>query len=771
MSAAELLEKENAPWPYRLARYAAFHLGSDSTSETYIALAWLPEIRTLWAQKIELGKPPPRSRMPVPIVLDGTLRPQRVSEDVLARHIRQITLVPVDTLDPRKLAGFSPRTKLLNALLMVDPSMNGDESRYLLDTRIFIDSQYRGERIRSIATSLDAGPGLRPQLLELLTAHIWWCGMPQAMLRRNSGKGGAGSSRHGVRAKKPGPLSAVEKSKKAAMEAKGKTFVRTDRRTNSDDVGDILNALTEHWASNLRISLRATYYEYRREMRARKPEETPLQWWPFYRNATTLIQQRKLDHLRNGPKLTAQYGTPRAGNSSDMTWGSLQILDMDGWEPKVGVSGWVTGKYQRLPRLTVILAVCRLSGAIVGYEIELDAEKGQSYKFCALSALSNKRHRARELGVTKGLSGLVHGNFDAVFVDNGPGTSKKMRAPIVDHSIAGAHFVPAPGRGELKPLIESINGRLAELMAEAVDGAYSRKQDPLSKEKRRAARHAKPLGLLEFEQLLLEIIIYLNRTRDCSHLRDSVMAENGVGIHPYAIFSYIQRHRRRGDAAIQLREKELLDAIICWEPRQCRDGTVQLHNLTFSSQELRNYAGSLSPKDRRSFRVEAKRTGPSSKSILCRIPNGTIFELMMTDECQRMHGSASWKMAENLYLDINASNAAAEDERSTLKPSQRTRKNSPNAMTRAQHETIRDIEQGRGNQLAVKNRRKSNAQVASGHSAIEQRQRDSYNVVQNADESFAQDSSVNMDAVEDDPIAIAARKIEAENLARWESRK
>ncbi|MFK0378364.1 hypothetical protein [Pandoraea sp. NPDC090278] len=708
--------------------------------------------------------------MPVALQVQDSSLLKLVPEDIVNEHMRGILKTPVDALPEEKRRGYVTRTRLLNALVMVDPSQIGDTDRYLLDIRCFIDGKYREARIKQIAEEIGSSPSCkRTHLLELLTVHLWWRGEPNAMLCRTGARGGKGKVRDTLPAMKPGPLSPSEKRAKAATEAGGGVWSRTAQRSTATDDDDVLAALKTHWACGQKISLTSTYIEYKRESRNRGAKS--LSWWYFYRTADVLIRLHKLDAKRNGNRIMAQYGTVRPGNSSDVTWGSLMISDMDAWTPKVGsIWGWVAGTYEPLPGLVVLFSVCRLSGAITGYEIELKSEKASSYRFCALSSLSDKSARALELGITEHLDALVHGWADVYLVDHGPGNAADAREPFVEKRIAGALFTPAPARGDFKPNVESINNCFMKIMAETVEGAFTRKSDPLSREIRKKAKNAPGIDFDDFEKCILETIIYLNRTRDCSHLRDDVMRRNGVTIRPHSIFNYLQTERRRGDAALKLSEKELLDAIIPWIPRRCRSGTVSFANATFTSKELMEYSNSLPARERKTFPVEAKRIGPQGGTILCKLRDGAILELRLTDECARQYGNASWKGMEYVQHDINASNEEDEDIQVDLKPRppRKEKKKKSSTLTENQNDILRDAEAGRGNpELSKQHPRRSKPGAAStAHNDIAGRQRAAHKPRTPEEPFNGGNGNIDSEEEDDDPVILAARQAEQQSRER-----
>ncbi len=102
--------------------------------------------------------------------------------------------------------------------------------------------------------------------------------------------------------------------------------------------------------------------------------------------------------------------------------GKLHIVQSNKEHDDVVPSGDATSQFGQF----VPVSVSRLSGGVWGYEILLSRERAAGYRQCLVWSLLSMADRAEALGLEP-LPGLLHGNFDGLFVDNGPGKGKQVR--------------------------------------------------------------------------------------------------------------------------------------------------------------------------------------------------------------------------------------------------------------------------------------------------------------------------------------------------------
>ncbi|AOJ94814.1 hypothetical protein WK22_17625 [Burkholderia multivorans] len=753
---ARLREIHHTPWPADLFRFAPFTLSGDDKDSGYVAIAWMPATRKLYAQRIIIGAPPPASRMPQPMDVDADGWLSRVGRASSAFRPEYMKLSAAE-VPSSSLAGLSKRVMLINALLMVDPMGMGRESDYIFNDFVFCDAQRRNERIKEIGIAVNGGPGFHAYLIKLLTKFMWYGGGQQALLARTPDRGGPKRPRLKP-AIKPGPLSALEKLDKARAIARGRTYVRTAMRIDSTIRDTMTKAATHDWAVNKRTLADTYRLMIGREYSNCRIAATPSYGALYYHLSKYIEPAHNLQEKRYGHKAAAQYVAPRAGSSSDLTQGAIEILDADGFIPKIPIGGLVKGKLEPV-EVCVVLAVSRLSGGIWGYEILLERERSEGYLRCLVWSLLPMDDRVKALGLPP-LPGLLHGNFDGLFVDNGPGKKKTVRVSAVD-TLGGTMFNPPGGRGDLKSMGERMNKTIIRLMADETDVGYTRDSDVLEKLKREERARRKPLTIDDFERLLLKSINYLNLTSNKAHLRTNEMANAGVGIVPAEIHRYYQR-LRRGRADRSWTPEEVFDTFLPWKEVTCVRGRVKYEGAQYTSPELIEIAANHAQLPiKRKLKVEIKRTVQDSWTLLCRVPENIVFEIEMTDEDKRRFGSGGWKKLELANRD------EALQEKAHLEP-QRAR--SAGKIRATQQEQVDSYERGRGNIYAgaigvtrTQAKRNGRASRANEFANIE---RAIY--LPSSDKQPPLANEPQRDAADDidDPLAAAAQRVEEAYLRK-----
>jgi hypothetical protein len=752
--AAQLRELHNCDWPAGLKRYRAFSLSEGSQNTIYVAVAWNPARRALYVQKRLSSEKVPVSRMPIKVVVDDNWLSRVVP--VVGSLLPDWMQTPLHEVEPSMLKGLDQRTMLINALVMVDPVGSGKESDFIIDDNIFFDADYRNTRIREIQTTLGKRKAFRSKMYLLLTKLMWFGGGRRSLLARAPQQGGPDARRLRP-ACKPGRLSHKEMMNRARARMSGKTKFRRGKRTTQKDIDNMTDSLTKEWAGE-KVSLAKTYQRMIEEHYPNVPIELTPSYGQLKYQFEDIVVANGLREKRYGSKAMAQYFGPRTGSSSDLTQGVLEILDADGFRPKLPVGALVAGKLQPV-EIWIIFAVSRLSGAILGYEITLDRERGIAYQRCLATCLLPKDERVEALGLQP-LKGLVHGNIDGMFADNGPGKSRAVRKTI-DQNLGGIMFNPPGERGDLKPFVERLNETMITIMAEEIAAAYTRRTDRLERIKRRIRRMKKPIPLDNFERFLLKAISHLNLTSNKRKLRTKEMYDAGVGITPAAIHTY-QQAQRRGEAARVRSPQEVFDIFLPWDPATCKQGIVLYKQATYWSDELKELARlhSLAPSNDKSFKVEVKRIARFSDTLLCRDADGNVFDIDMTDADKRRFGRVSWKAMELALLDESLQEADLK------KP----RAKSAGQLKSTRQEELDAIEKGRGNAFAgaVGRTRKIARQngAALRESDFAQAHRAAYGLASSGAGSSAEAAPVSVwdtEQVEaDDPLTLAALKAEEE---------
>ncbi|CAE6851415.1 hypothetical protein [Paraburkholderia nemoris] len=756
---ARLRELHSENWPANLYRFARFSLSGEGDKYAYIAVAWDPVSRALYVQEVTLGMPPPACRLPKRVNVDDEGWLSRVTAITAAVRPDYMNL-PLASVPPSMLSGLQRRKMIVDALLMVDAVGAGREFDYIVNDFIFFDPEARQIRVAEICAALGKSAGYQSSVLKLLTRFIWYGGDQRALLARTPDRGGPGKDRPEP-ARKPGPLSKREKLDRAAARAKGKVYVRRAKRIDERDLADMKEGLAIDWVGN-QVSLATT----RTRLLERHPENrrTAFSYRRLRYHGAKIIAANDFVAKRYGRHATAQYLTPRPGTSSELTQGILEILDIDGFRPKAPIGALVEGKLVPID-VWVVFAVSRLSGAVRGYEICLEGEEAEGYRRCLVSALLPLDDRVKSLGLDP-LPGLLTGNFDGVFVDNGPGKAKSVRRATTE-SIPGIMFNPPGARPDLKPFVERFNGIIISLMAEETDQGYTRANNVLEKRKRRKRTKGQPLSIRELEIFILFAMDEFNQTADREKLRPENARIAGYGISPSEIHRYHQG-RRVGQGARIRAPDEVYDIFLPWEPAACRDGRVEYKKARYSSTKLTEIATAHAMSHQtKTLPLMVKRVSRDCWPLLCKLPDNDILEIEMIDEDKNRFGkSTTWKEMEVANIDVVIRREGLE-QKSTVIATERQR--SARRVNVRQQGDLDDVESARGNPYGgavgpTKSKAKQNG-AASRERALGERQRVAYGLSNTTNSSEDAGPVWEMDD-DDDPLAEAARRAEEEYRLR-----
>ncbi|MEM5316823.1 hypothetical protein [Paraburkholderia sp. JHI869] len=613
-------------WPANLYRYAAYTLSEDKADVAYVAVAWDPSCRMLYAQTVDVGKAPPPSRLPHLVKVDADDWISRVRP--IAGAIRpEYMNTPVATVPPSMLAGCDRRMALVSALIMVDPVGDGQPSDWIVNDFIFFDKTLRNRRIKAMREALGGGAGFRTYIVKLLTRFLWYGADYNALFSRTPERGGPGKERTNPAAK-PGPLTAKETLAKARANSRGKVYVRRARRIGLDDIRNMEEGLTVDWADD-KASLATTH----RRMVYRHYGRTNIDEIPSYRALKyrygKIVQKKRLRERRNGRDLTIKHIAPRPGTSSELTQGVLEILDIDGFRPKIATAALVGNKIVAAD-IVVIFAVSRLTGALRGYAVCTEGERADGYLRCLISTLLPLDYYLEELGEDP-LPGLVQGNFDGVFVDNGAGKAKAVRKATTQ-SYGGIMFNPPGARPDLKSVVERFNEIIIDIVSEETEQGFTRANDPLEKKKRRERSKLAPILPRPLERVVLRAIDIYNRTSDQSNLRTAKMRLKGTDISPIDLHEYHQEIRRGKSGRIRS-TAEVFDIFLPWKRVRSARGRIIFKKARYSSNELKAVAEAHSRlPGKKTLWVEVKSPFRGAQHLLCRVPDGTVFEIEMIDE-------------------------------------------------------------------------------------------------------------------------------------------
>jgi len=757
-------------WPANLYRYAAYTLSEGKPDVAYVAVAWDPATRMLHAQTVDVGKPPPASRLPELVKVDADDWISRVRP--IAGAVRpEYMNAPVTTVPPSMLVGCDWRMALVSALIMVDPVGAGQPSDWIVNDFIFFDKALRNQRIKAMRKALGGGAGFRPYMYRLLTKFLWYGGDYNALFSRTPDRGGPEKERTNPAAK-PGPLTARETLEKARANAQGKVYVRRARRVGLDDIRNMKEGLTVDWADD-KASLATTHGRMvSRRYRRTRIDDVPSYGAIQYRYQK-IVQNERLLERRNGRDLTVKLTAPRPGTSSELTQGVLEILDIDGFRPKIATAALVGNKIVAAD-IMVIFAVSRLTGALRGYAICTERERADGYQRCLISTLLPLDYYLEELGEDP-LPGLLQGNFDGVFVDNGPGQTKPVRKATTE-SYGGIMFNPPGARPELKPVVERFNEIIIRIVSEETEQGYTRANDPLEKTKRWERTKLAPILPRALERVLLRAIDRYNRTSDRSHLRTAKMRLKGCGISPVDLHKYHQEIRR-GKAKKIRSADEVFDIFLPWKRVRSTTGRVFFKRARYSSNELKAVAEAHSRlPGNKTLWVEVKSPFRGAHHLLCRVPGGTVFEIEMIEEDKIRFGEdLTWlefefaKMDERVRRQKKAQQKATSSSPGKRRSSGSTHSKAQAHSKRAEDFRTEDLAGAIGSTKA--DARRNSAAFRAGE--LWKQQKAAYGVEQKqsagSDEEappfeMYRDHDGDEPHVSDDPLAEAARLAEEEYL-------
>ncbi|WP_157636942.1 hypothetical protein [Burkholderia ubonensis] len=573
------LEEE---WPKGLVRFDLFKHRDDETAR-YRAICWNPIDRQLHVLKlVAKGSPegPGDWSAWSADAPDSPLRGiRRIEENVVPAYMK----LPLDMLpDSLRKArnGFARRLQILQAFCMLDVGGNGNPADFVFNDLVVTDRAARLEALDFVISALRVQRGYSSYIQKLFHQHCHFNGHENSMLAQHSEKGKTGPRPNLVN--KPGALTKEELRDKLKCEATGKPRKLRRKPVSDEDRAKFLGVLERYWVKK-GWPFTKTYNQLIKEHYAGVDERLNPTYETFCRVANeNLIPLHNLLTRRNGSNIHQKHFAPLSGTATDYTQGKFETVDVDGWVPKVGVRVKVQRRWKNIS-VRVLFAVSRNSRAVLGIEPILTGENAIAYRRCIASCYLDKSRIATEFNLASS-DGLLHGNIDGVFVDNGAGPSKdNIRIAC---SVMRLWFETAPpASGQKKSVVESLNELMVQALVDSPSG-YTRKKDPLSTEKRRKAILTRGVSLRQFLASLYEAVRQHNLTAYRPRLRNHEDFIEGAASTPKDIF-VSQQAERRGDARRQWSEREILSRFIDWESRTVRCGLVHFHGLRYESAPLK----------------------------------------------------------------------------------------------------------------------------------------------------------------------------------------
>lgn len=584
-----MVQRLNIPredWPKGMTRFDMFVRLRDGDAR-YRAMCWNPVDRELYVLRL-VSKGSPRGPGEWGVwSADAPDTPLKDIRRLDADGIPDYMKLPLEQL-PEKFwkarNGFARRRQILQSFCMLDAGGNGNPADYVFNDLIVTDPLARKEARDFVISAMGAHRGYAAQINKLFHQHCHFGGHENSMLAQHAKKGKTGARPNLVN--KPGALTHAERQDKLRSEATGKP--RKLKRlpvSENEKVSKFLDVLRRYWVKK-KWSLAETHRRLLEEHYADVIEELRPTYDTFRRiSIDELIPKYGLMAARNGHVVHDANFVILSGTATDYTQGKIETVDVDTWVPKVGIRVKVKGRWKKL-YVKVLFAVSRNSRAIVGIEIVLGGEDATAYRRCIASCFMDKSALAKRLEL-RSPHGLVHGNIDSAFFDNGAGPSK-VNALVVCKQMRIGFAISPPASGQKKGCVESLNNCMQNALLD-LDGAYSRKTDPLSREIRRKKLLARGTSMGLFIYSVYEGAAVHNLTAYRPQLRSHNDFINGMESFPQKLF-LSQQEERRGDARKTWSERELLIRFIDWETRTVSKGRVLFDGVYYTSPHLKLWA-------------------------------------------------------------------------------------------------------------------------------------------------------------------------------------
>ncbi|MGC7403985.1 hypothetical protein ACPWR0_14430 [Pandoraea pneumonica] len=504
----------------------------------------------------------------------------------------------------------------------------------------------RSEALRHVYEGMGQKPGYQSTILEYF--HRYWAygGCARALIRRTPMQGGPGVRRIAVNIQRPGPRTRTEKIADDNTEFLGAPRLKRKTHVRPADFKKFVEAVEKYYVGEQKTLIN-TYSALLCDQYGKYPPHLIPTFARFHYHVNKyIIKETDARSRRLGRRLSDMCLSAKSKQATHLTLDmNLEIADIDGFVAKIPVGALIAGKIE-LVFVTIIFAVSRRTGAVVGYEIAMDGENNESFRRCIASIYVDKTRRARELGL-RDTRDLLHGAIDGIFVDNGAGASEKVVEAACNESNLIMYVAP-PARGDKKGTGESLNGIMVRLMAEA-RGGFTRQRDLLSQDLRKRAETEEPITVEQLEELLLVAIQHVNRFSKRRTLRSEFMRQNGChDINPTALWTYHQT-RSIGDQKMELSEQEAWERFIPWKSGRVRGGKLQWLRMRWRSDELdyqyEQFLRSRSSKAEQMF-IEFKQVGTHANTLLWRDNHGNRGELGLVPQDALMVEHVTWKALE-----------------------------------------------------------------------------------------------------------------------------
>lgn len=353
----------------------------------------------------------------------------------------------------------------------------------------------------------------------------------------------------------------------------------------------------------------------------------------FYHERTEReLAKRESNHRR--PRFNSK-------NTRDIVHDQIPVIDIDATSVDNRVlfphlPEWIEGH----GRPTVLLAIDRGSGAIVGWHVTFSPENANGYLCCVFSAYTSKEQELELWGVPY-LKGFVYGCSAKIFVDRGPGVLKKMLEAIVAH-LRLSMLIAAPYYPQGKGQVESEIGQVQRELAELPGSTYPTGDEEKDKQRRKESKD-KAVSYRTFMQMLLVAISRRNLAVNNKHVLTVDMLKRKVIPCPADVYWY-NKGRLRGDAAqTWLWPAEKVFRMLCKKHPAVKapGGVVTIDGREYTSPGL--LAAAIREEERFKLTVEVivYEMPTSTLHLLWEQPNGNLGVLKASVQTERTFGDGT----------------------------------------------------------------------------------------------------------------------------------
>lgn len=287
---------------------------------------------------------------------------------------------------------------------------------------------------------------------------------------------------------------------------------------------------------------------------------------------------------------------------------------------------------------TVMIAVDRGSGAVVGWYVTFGFENGDCYKNCVFSAYTPKERELERWKVPH-LMGMVYGCASLLFLDRGPGIAESVQDAAVD-GLRSDSLMARPGDPKGKGHVEQVIGDVQKELGILPGSTHTTGDADVDRLRRKKAKKEAAVTLEMFMRAFLTVISRRNLTMDVRHLMtpEMLIADPPVKPVPADIFAY-NKGLQRGDSEWEWTEERIFRTLCDSDEKKAPGGVVSIDKRSYSSLRLKAVAAAYENQHGRETLIVKFLKIPSAPSyLLWEDENGRLDVLQATDETMTAFG-------------------------------------------------------------------------------------------------------------------------------------